>query len=447
MSELVAELPQHLALFACGVLGWSVTRWANERFCAPRHSDHHLAKLKLMEIEANEDFAEEPCDTLVDETPAKPVQQTTSLSAAAHRRAGKRKSRNGVANGAAADEDSETLIGKGKVDEEPPSPAVPLRMAIREEPEPELLVLPQNTSESHDGQSDATNSAVSDRVTRLLAKAQQQQQQQRQEQQRQVQAENEALASVQHLSEQIAEEHEVEQASLAESEIVAHLQQEQQRSDEVAALDSITITIAAKVSTAVATAEAEEQEHHEQDFEDECSTCSGAAAASQWPEWTEEDEHFQGLDTTTPTQTWAPRASLWAEEEEDCAWAPRPERSQRSRAWTEPSQGQDGWMVPLDQMPIEAFDGPAVQAMDSRLPIWRPLLSEDGQQLHTDGEQLYMLAGVEDSSDIGFWPKSPYDAAASRAGTAPAAPSFDRDRGVHGDDEEALWNVCWDFKL
>mmetsp|Transcript_183544 Transcript_183544/g.582194 ORF Transcript_183544/g.582194 Transcript_183544/m.582194 type:complete len:376 (-) Transcript_183544:17-1144(-) len=369
MSELVAELPQHLALFACGVLGWSVTRWANERFCAPRHSDHHLAKMKFIEIEDNEDFAEEPCDTLMDETPAKPVQQTTSLSAATHRRAGKRKSRNGVANIAAADEDSETLIGTAKVDEEPPSPAVPLRMASREEPEPELLVLPQNTSDSHDGQSDATSSAVSDRVTRLLAKAQQQQQQQRQEQQRQLQAANEALASVQHLSEQSAEDCDVEKASLAESEIVAHLQQEQQRSDEVAALDSITITIAAEVSTAVAIAE--------------------------WPQWTEEDEHFQGLDRTTPTQPWAPRASLWVDEEEDCAWAPRPERSQRSRAWTEPSQGQDGWMVHLDQRPTEAFDGPAVQAMGSRLPIWRPLLSEEGQQLHTDGEQLYMLVGVE----------------------------------------------------
>eukprot|EP00428_Durinskia_dybowskii_P007111 CAMPEP_0170303414 /NCGR_PEP_ID=MMETSP0116_2-20130129/52021_1 /TAXON_ID=400756 /ORGANISM="Durinskia baltica, Strain CSIRO CS-38" /LENGTH=75 /DNA_ID=CAMNT_0010555345 /DNA_START=96 /DNA_END=320 /DNA_ORIENTATION=+ len=35
-SELIDELPLHIALFACGAFGYWATKWANRRFLRPR---------------------------------------------------------------------------------------------------------------------------------------------------------------------------------------------------------------------------------------------------------------------------------------------------------------------------------------------------------------------------------------------------------------------------
>lgn len=158
----------------------------------------------------------------------------------------------------------------------------------------------------------------------------------------------------------------------------------------------------------------------------------------------------------------------------------------------------DAWMIPLDEMPRcpeplpEACEGVAIGSIDPNLSVYRPILSEDGQQLYTDGSQVYMLAGVQVTSapleqpDIDmtavtstisshevmqpildpydpmhqvvmglsstlfegcgqYWPETtspdPYKKNYSGADAAPSM----RDPNEDG-EEDALWNTCWDFQ-
>eukprot|EP00429_Kryptoperidinium_foliaceum_P134572 CAMPEP_0176268728 /NCGR_PEP_ID=MMETSP0121_2-20121125/43824_1 /TAXON_ID=160619 /ORGANISM="Kryptoperidinium foliaceum, Strain CCMP 1326" /LENGTH=69 /DNA_ID=CAMNT_0017608831 /DNA_START=118 /DNA_END=323 /DNA_ORIENTATION=- len=60
-SQLMADLPLHAALVACGAFGYYATKWANQRLVRPRMP---LLKAKVIEEDPSdaEDDAEAPAE-------------------------------------------------------------------------------------------------------------------------------------------------------------------------------------------------------------------------------------------------------------------------------------------------------------------------------------------------------------------------------------------------
>lgn len=504
-SELLEEMPCHFALFACGAVGWGLTRWVNMRFGTDRQAVLPL-KEKLLETEETEEVEEVEEPMAAEGTPMEaeeevmPVAQTNPISlaagTAARRRANRRKGRDQpplAAPGAACEEVDAaavaveeaiievpvTFVGKAKDDEDlvRPCPTRPMRALSVEEPEPEVVpptpssafpLLEQSIDEPESVPSDEVSHAVSERVAKLLAKK--------------------------------------AERKVRKAEEKKQQSEEEQRQQELQK-EAETVAAEGQAKTHEAATQAEEDEDagswEEPDREPRTLSCGGAnevpGPAPQWTELPSED-----CGPVARVQTWAVERP-WAEAEEECSWEGGwSEAPAVTRAWTEPApararlamqapQSQDRWDLPLDEMPqqdedFDVCDVSMVQAVDPCLGMYHPILSQDGQQLFTDGHQVYMLAASEvtvsadgasleearplvdphdpmhqvllnlstavtpshyDCSDAGcpqcrFWPTSPYDAAADFQISA----GYYQDQDVDEEDEEdALWNVCWGFNL
>jgi len=64
----LSDVPLHLALFLCGAIGYMVTRWANKRFFSPRFPPLKAAKL-LMEDDPEESQKAEPREPAAEPSP------------------------------------------------------------------------------------------------------------------------------------------------------------------------------------------------------------------------------------------------------------------------------------------------------------------------------------------------------------------------------------------
>jgi len=169
--------------------------------------------------------------------------------------------------------------------------------------------------------------------------------------------------------------------------------------------------------------------------------------------------------------------------------APLFEPAGRQRAWTEPAvthpeQVEDEWMIPLEDMvglskEKDSQNG-VVQALDPHINVFQPIMSEGGQQLYTDGQQVYMMAAmtidtstapdvevapepmitpVVDPCDplhhafmslsaaVAMGVETPNDQASPWAARSPnnkAAP-WATGKNFDSEEDDALWGVCWDF--
>mmetsp|Transcript_71839 Transcript_71839/g.206239 ORF Transcript_71839/g.206239 Transcript_71839/m.206239 type:complete len:466 (-) Transcript_71839:252-1649(-) len=384
-SELLEEMPCHFALFACGAVGWGLTRWANMRFGTDRQAVQPL-KAKLLETEETEEVEEpmaaEGTPMEAEEEEVMPVTQTNPISpaagAAARRRANRRKGRDQplAARGAACEEVDApavaveeaiievpiTLVGKAKDEEDlvPPCSTRPVRAASVEEPEPEVVpptpssafpLLEQSIDEPESVPADEApevSHGVSERVAKLLAKK---------------------------AERKVRKADEKKQQSEEEQR-----QQELQKEAE-------TVAAEGQAKTPEAAAQGEQDEDagswEEPDREPRTLSCGGANEVSgPAPQWTEQPGEDCG--PVARVQTWAVERP-WAEEEEECSWEGGwSEAPAVTRAWTEPApararlamqapQSQDGWDLPLDEMPqqdedFDACDVSMVQALPRHVP-------------------------------------------------------------------------------
>mmetsp|Transcript_105 Transcript_105/g.386 ORF Transcript_105/g.386 Transcript_105/m.386 type:complete len:472 (-) Transcript_105:197-1612(-) len=378
-SELLEEMPCHFALFACGAVGWGLTRWANMRFGTDRQAVQPL-KAKLLETEETEEVEEpmaaEGTPMEAEEEEVMPVTQTNPISpaagAAARRRANRRKGRDQplAARGAACEEVDApavaveeaiievpiTLVGKAKDEEDlvPPCSTRPVRAASVEEPEPEVVpptpssafpLLEQSIDEPESVPADEApevSHGVSERVAKLLAKK----------------AERKARkAHERELEEQ-------QQGEAAEAALAAAARLQELRID---------------VASIEAEVEAEEAEVEEEAL----SLVSTSEPEGHHVATDEEDEDA---------------------DEDEAAWpsTPRSELAQQDEVWMAGCLTQDVVpSVPIGAEFVQTSEGSMITAVDPCMHRYHPILSDDGQQLYTDGEQVYVMACVDTSASAG----------------------------------------------
>jgi len=186
------------------------------------------------------------------------------------------------------------------------------------------------------------------------------------------------------------------------------------------------------------------------------ATWSGPESTPEWPE----------LGKAGDAGHWSP-----------AAWS---QPAGRQRAWTQPAfsrceeQVEDEWMVPMEDMVglTKESENGVVQALDPNINVFQPIMTEGGQQFYTDGQQVYMMAAM--TVDTGMVPDAeiaaeppvitpvvdPYDplhhafmSLSAAVAMGPESPSnkaglwaFAQDEyEAYEQDDDALWNVCWDF--
>jgi len=108
----------------------------------------------------------------------------------------------------------------------------------------------------------------------------------------------------------------------------------------------------------------------------------------------DDDEDFvrKGLDDYEQRARARAATRAWPEEGRR-GWS-----SAMHRSWMESARApmQDPWMMPLDEMPQgHEASGPIMQPRAEDSQVFTPMISEDGRQLYTDGQQVFMLAGLE----------------------------------------------------
>jgi len=186
------------------------------------------------------------------------------------------------------------------------------------------------------------------------------------------------------------------------------------------------------------------------------ATWSGPESTPEWPE----------LGKAGDAGHWSP-----------AAWS---QPAGRQRAWTQPAfnrceeRVEDEWMVPMEDMVglAKESENGVVQALDPNINVFQPIMTEGGQQFYTDGQQVYMMAAM--TVDTGMVPDAeiaaeppvitpvvdPYDplhhafmSLSAAVAMGPESPcnkagpwAFAQDEyEAYEQDDDALWNVCWDF--
>jgi len=516
-AEFLSELPLHLALFACGAIGWSATRWASRRFGTPRKMVVSLpsracsADCQEFDDNASVDTCstQSPCASSPGSSPTA-LMPTKHLSSGARRRANRRAEAAAAAAAAfvekAADVTEEAMLaekeeepefdGKVNFEDSAASSTTFETSSQNEEPEPEALrtssldqLVSNDESADIDDGSEGQPMAdmaveeplpMSDPVAKVLEKKAHEQQQEEEgtvaaslHDERQPESElskKEQEAAEEETEEQLASEasppaaitnddaDDVEPPA-EESEVgistpaaplpdVAALassgKDEDEQPVEPIVSERITKMMAKKAERkakkaeerrwleeqlAAATAKTDEGEELEEEevgaeeaeAEQEVEAPrDGTARRELWVDM-EEDAPLPSDEEDEPDEeppfrgaaTWSgPDDSIpeWRrrdpeERPSEIDWSSfRSRSSGRPRAWTEPAppiqeewseeewSPEDEWMVPLDEM-TEAPES-TVQAQPPSVPPYQPIMTEDGQQLYTDGQQVYMVAAL-----------------------------------------------------
>lgn len=375
LTQIVAELPLHLALFACGAFGWAVTKWANRRFCNARLQARGKCADALSEDAASSSGTPVATPVAAVSTP------TQGHSGKARRRA------------------------RGKVEtsledevEAAPEPAAALTEAAREveaaaEPAAAAVAAgPEKTSE---------------RVARLLAKK----------------AERKArkVAEMQRPQELEGPVPQVRPAEPPSAPAAAPAAQPAARTTEAAAaaVASAASPRKARVSALelrpppawesgerTTWSRITEEEpadlppklaqrlglpvHHQPSDTDlaELSTADEGTRSAWEGTWNEAEDSYEENEDAEE-----------AREDAECEEPPQDCLPEVPRRWVQPmAEGQDGWMMPLEdlqELSRQESQGPFVQHADPNMHLYQPIISPDGQQLYTDGEQVYMMACVE----------------------------------------------------
>jgi len=92
------------------------------------------------------------------------------------------------------------------------------------------------------------------------------------------------------------------------------------------------------------------------------------------------------------------------EDEDEAAWpsTPRSELAQQDEVWMVGCLTQDVVpSVPIGAEFVQTSEGSMITAVDLHMHRYHPILSDDGQQLYTDGEQVYVMACVDTSASAG----------------------------------------------
>jgi len=427
-AELLAELTCMLGLAGCGVAGWLMARWCTRLLCTPRVAPPCPSKAKTLELHGNGDgdgSAGPP-------TPASrlsPSPQQSQQSPAARRRANKRNGSSAAGtpkfDGGACGDDADVTAVAATEDlshldrnlkevfaavaaEATPGLAEQEAAGAEEQPEDRVAA----KVEEHPGspcsgavleQCEAfveeadTTPKVSDRVERLLAKKAERKARKALQQQEEQQEEQQPPQQEKHSEEDQQQEQKHEQNSDEKEEDrelqMQQLQEQDAKEDEdqLFLKESTTASIAAE--------------------SDSLAQLDGCGASTA-------DEGTARSEEAPEPEPEQPAASpkLWADIVEDALLPPREEplgqecddsdddedfvrkglddyeQRARARAATRawPEEGRRGWSSAMHRSWTESAWAPM---QDS--PVFTPMISEDGRQLYTDGQQVFMLAGLE----------------------------------------------------
>lgn len=479
MSQLLSELPTHLALFLCGAIGYLLTKWANRRFITPRNPPWHV-KLDLQE---EEEALAQPAEPRPSVEPGLPVQRLQGPGVKSCRRGRARKSRATPRTAAAS-----VLRADAGEAEAPATGEAAEAEAAREEAREAALAGSEEAAEAEAGSEGAElalpeaaaagATPVSDRIARLLVKkAQRKARKAKQEQCAEDREAAVASTAADPEGRMVPEpspttlrqiEHRLPREAFQEPAHVFDLQKHnkvwdnpckeqdmdlveqvelQPRAAKIDPLKSSTSSKAIRLDWGMESANEDELE---KDWVPQRLLALDARL---------DDEQLLGCTTDDEV-----------EDEGDAFWAEAGDCDEEGRAawaWTAPCQ--DGWMLPFDDL-LNRPDGPEYSpcnAVEFIQPAYQPVLSAHGQQLYRDGEQLYMLACLDTLEDqetaTGAPPLlhavvDPLDPMhgvvmdhCSRLASAvlrdlcvapvPEAPEY-----VQAPTDE-LWGVCWDFTL